>query len=755
MSKTEMRLRSERPRSGYVIEQGIPVFPMMPDNVGGLRLLDEKGKVVPASIESDGGNAHGRTTWVRVSALVDTEPGVERRFTLASKPEANITAKPIQSDIQQHEIKLKTPFYRLKLTDPGRIQLATEQGDLISGDVKFQLWPDARSIMGAGAGTCRLADFVAEGWSVAEETPSRCLILLRGHASKYKRYTDDPDDVDPNAQFDCELEMICYAFSPVIRMRWRMENCAMWDAYLERYTLLLPLAAGSAVEDGERSEDGKFLRYVRLGTPGGNLGVMARFVDALGVGGGIATERRGDLGGLTLDDVASFSGDGRFEPHRYLAAERDDGAGLDLAIGGVNPPPDGNQTAQNPEVHRLFYLGMGRTFEGALLINCDKSGIEAELDPIYFELEPNYYSQTGCLPENGDPVDFGDFKDQIFASAEWILNNQWRGTLWWGEWWREWDVYRKQGIESTANGNSPLGPLYHYWRTGDSRFIDCAKRSLEFTYDVQLSKRKTGLGPFLQARRFLLDKIEWVHSRYQRIEGAVKAAHFFGDRRTRLKFIESMRSFTNNLTCPSGAPGHDVGGPNGARGQASSDCANFLETLIICWRETGDNCFLEQARKMARWTMREATRLEREGYSNNSNYWRYVLRGTLAALKATGDKRIRDWYIDKARMNMKHDYLSDFDFIIAMNWIIVEAEKISGETWLLDALQERTAYKLSLQRDGGNLTRIMPYPWSKWPTTWDEFYDVKEIVAYVPVLTARRAALKLPDTLEKPSPELP
>jgi hypothetical protein len=168
----------------------------------------------------------------------------------------------------------------------------------------------------------------------------------------------------------------------------------------------------------------------------------------------------------------------------------DDGKGLDLVIGGVNPPQEGNPAADNPEVHRLFYLGMGRTFEGSIIVGAEPVQIQSELKRAYFEIEPNYYSEVGALPENGDPVTFGEFKEQVFKAAEWMLDEQWKGTLWWGEWWREWDVYRKQGIEATANGNNALGPLYHYWRTGDERFIECGKRSMEFVYDRSQVKEK-------------------------------------------------------------------------------------------------------------------------------------------------------------------------------------------------------------------------------------------------------------------------
>lgn len=744
LDAVQLTLRSDRKPMMRVVEQGIPVLPLEPEEVAKLRVLDEQGNVVRASIEADGQNERGEIVWVRVAVPVEVGKGRERRLTLESRPELELPDKNFEVVERAGAISVDNGIYSLRLAAPGHIELTTSSGPLLDGDVRFQLWPDARSIVGAGAGTCRLADFVPEGWSLEEQSESRCLVVLKGRVPKYAAYTGDPSELDPTAQFDCELELICYASSPVIRFRWRIENYTVWQAYLERYTLVLPLAAGSAVEDGECSDDGKFLRYVVAKTAGGSLAMTADFVDQLGAGAGINVERRRDLCEIKIDDVAREAGEGPFEPHVYLSAREDDGTGLDLVQGGVNPPQDGNMAAENPEVHRLFYLGMGRTFGGSLLINCGKDEIDSELEPIYFEIDADYYSRTGALPENGDPVYFGEFEETVRDAAEWLLRKQWRGTLWWGEWWREYDVYREQGVESTANGNNPLAPLYHYWRTGDARFVDSARRSMEFVYDIQLSKRRGGLGPFFHSRRFLIDKMEWVHMRYQRIEGPIKTAHFLGDRRLRLKVIEAMKTHARNLVCPNGAPGYGSGGPYGKRVVAGSDCTNFGEVLGILYRETGDPEFLEVAKKMARWTIRTMNKWNWDENIGNSYGWHFLMRGMLSTIKLTGNKRYREWYLDMARKNMTYD-MEDMKFVHWMNWLIVEAEKMSHETWMLDVLRKNTIKMLEKQQPDGGIRNDMRYPWSKWPTKWEYIYDTKGIVAYIPVMTARRRAVGLDD----------
>src|SRR6185369_16836814 len=102
--------------------------------------------------------------------------------------------------------------------------------------------------------------------------------------------------------------------------------------------------------------------------------------------------------------------------------------------------------------------------------------------------------------------------------------------------------------------------LYHFWRTGDQRFTECAKMSSDFVYDVQLYKQRRGVGPFFHSRRGLIDLMEWVHMRYQRMDGPLKAAHFFGDTRLRTKLLNAMREYANRMSFPEGCPGYGEGG---------------------------------------------------------------------------------------------------------------------------------------------------------------------------------------------------
>lgn len=739
----EIELKLTNPKlgtgKGILVEQGIPVPPMKSSEVGSLRLLDSGGSPVPANIVADGRDENGYIVWVRLTTTVEIPSDSTQVFRLASEPSKPPSAPLFRISRSLQGISVETGHYRLTALQPGDILLESDKGEILSGSINFQLWPDARSIIGAGGGTCRLAHFMPSGWELEEDSPGRAILVLYGKVPKYAAYTDDPENYDPKAQFDCELELRLNAYSPIIRYVWRIENHTVWQAYLERYALCLPLALGSEVTEGPESDDGKYLDFAIAKTPGGPLALTASYVDALGAGAGINPERRQSLSNITLDEVRQAAGEGLFEPHRHFHLKKDDGEGIDLVSGGVNPPQDGTQWAYNPEVHRLFYRGMGRSFEGSLIVGGDASAAEAELAPIYFELPPSHYSNTGILPEAGDPVEFGEFRDVVMKSAEWMLRTQWRQSLWWGEWWREFDLFRGQGIESTANGNNPLGPLYHYFRTGDSRFIACARRSLGFQYDIQLSKQRDGIAPFFHSRRFLMDKLEWVHMRYQRIDGPIKAAHFFGDTRLRKKIIDKMRDYANALVCPNGAPGFAEDGPYGIRVPAGSDCTNFQEVLGICYRETGEPEFLKKARLMADWTLRSMKDWDWDASVGNSYGWHFLMRGMLSTIKLTGLKRLKDWYIDMARKNLTYP-LDVIDYRNWMCWLLAEAQRMSGENWMLDEMLVRTREVLKSHEPEGVTNEECKQPWSKWPSVWQRLYDPKTVVAYVPVLTARRKA---------------
>ena len=116
------------------------------------------------------------------------------------------------------------------------------------------------------------------------------------------------------------------------------------------------------------------------------------------------------------------------------------------------------------------------------------------------------------------------------------------------------------------------------------------------------------------------------------------------------------------------------------------------------------------------------------------------MSGMLATAKATGGRRFREWYVDMARRNVSYD-MDRIGFVHWMDWLIVEAEKMSGDRHLLDVLESNTRRPLSRDRIDGAAANPMSPPWSKWPTAWERLYDAKCIVAYVPVLTARLRAV--------------
>ncbi len=722
------------------VEQGIPVAPMAPEDVGHLRLVDPRGRPVPASIEADGRDEHGRTVWVRVAAAPEVREGSPATFYLASLPHLEQPGPELEVREEQGLISVRTPYATAVAGPGGSLRLETGRGPLVDGPVDFQLWPDARSIIGGGGGTCRLASFQPAGWTLEERSPRRCLLLLQGRAPRYAPYTSDPADFHPEEGFDCELELILYAFSPVIGWRWRIVNQTGWEASLERYAVALRLAGDPlTLQTGSPAAGGGLWPWAVCGFASGSLALVCGFAEALGAGAGINLERSEGFEGVRAEQLQQLK-ERPFQPHRFLRWSGPCSLPPSLVFGGVAPPHDGRMTTEHPEVHRLFYRGMGRTFEGWLSVT--QGAAEAPGCPgrRFFTVPAQHYSDTGALPEGGDPVTFGEFGNAVHRCAEWLLERQWKGTLWWGEWWREWDTLREQGVEATANANNALAPLFHYWRTGDERFIECARRAMEFAFDVQLNHFRGNIAPFFHSRRFLMDRMEWVHMRYQRIDGVIRAAHFFGDRRVRTRTIEAMRRYAEAMVCPDGAPGFAEGGPlGGRRVRAGADCTNFGEVLGICYRETGDPFFLKTARRMADWTIRRMRSWDWEKDCGNSYGWHFLMRGMLSTLKLTGSKRYRDWYLDMARRNVGYPF-EQIDFRCWMCWLLVEAEKLGGEWRILEEALARTRRVLGRLSASGALRDVCEPPWSKWPSVWERLYDQKTIVAYVPVLAARLAA---------------
>ncbi|MFQ3549945.1 MAG: hypothetical protein SNJ70_09375, partial [Armatimonadota bacterium] len=212
MEKVVFEFKPQNTKATYIVEQGIPVFPIDTNMVDGLRLLDENNNLIPASIEHDGRDEHGNTVWVRIS----TQLSSNKTLTLDYKPELPKPGDKLKIKESPNSILVENTFYTIKTKNPGNITISTPKGDIINGDVNFQLWPDASSIVGGGAGTCRLAWFEPQDWTIEEQTDYRTLILLKGRVRKFRTVMPPEHEWHDDAQFDCELELICYSFSPVI-----------------------------------------------------------------------------------------------------------------------------------------------------------------------------------------------------------------------------------------------------------------------------------------------------------------------------------------------------------------------------------------------------------------------------------------------------------------------------------------------------------------------------------------------------------
>ena len=408
-----------------------------------------------------------------------------------------------------------------------------------------------------------------------------------------------------------------------------------------------------------------------------------------------------------------------------------------LLHGGIDMPIDGAITGSVPRVHRWFHNGMSRTFEGALLVGGTADEARAEMEPLDLVLPPDWYSRTKVLPERGDPVNYGEFGEQVARAADWLLRNQWRGTLWWGEWWREFDLTRQQGAEEASNGNSAVAPLYHYYRTGDARFLQCARRAAFYTYDVQFNRSRSGPGPFLHARRHLLDEQDWVHPRYQRLTGALIASHSLLAGREREELIASLKSYTDLLMDPQGRMLDFDRRTNRPGGPAGVDTSNIQEALVECWRESGDATFIEKAVRMSRWTMQEWRKSRKDW---NWNLSQYVLRGLVAVAEANGDRQAIDTAIDISRHVLESPEGAELHFAFYNAWMAAELNRAFQAELPLKRMEDVVRRSLDRMSADGNFPVPLPEAWAPYPSVRSSYYDSKAFVAYIPGFTARMAA---------------
>ncbi|HUS05524.1 MAG TPA: hypothetical protein VMZ52_04480 [Bryobacteraceae bacterium] len=694
------------PRHGSLVEQGIPVSPLPEAEARKLVLRRADGKPMSSVIDVDAHDQDGKVRWLRVSAVVD----VGARGRIPVRIESADGAASPKLDIRKSPdgVQVKSRFYDVIARNPGQIEISTGGKQLLGGDWSVDLISDARGIIW---GTY-FRDFTAQGVSVETESSSRVTLLLRGYFGKNQR--KNPKVAEGQRKFDCELRLYLNAISPQIRFAWRLTNVTGTKTWLERYALRLPVAQG--MRASERTTPDRIL----LDAPGGGrLAVTADFIDDLGKGAGMRLDASGHL-----------------------------------LFGGLEMPADGGFfSGRVPDVHRLFYNGMSRTFTGTLVTTGSLSDAAEERAPLDLVLPPQYYSDVKALPEQGDPVTFGEFEPAVRRSAEWLLKSQWRGTLLWGEWYREWDMTRNMGVEEASNGHSPLAPLYHYWRTGDARFLRCAERSANYVWDVQLSKSEEDQGRMFHTRRHLFDELDWIHPRYQRATGAIVMSHVLLNPVMRNEAVRTVRSYHEHMFDDNGVP-HDWDKIRHKRSDvlAGVDTSNFMEALTYCYRETGDRQYLDWALQMSRWTAENwALRGKAKGNDWNWNLTNYVLRGLLPLYESSGDAKVRDLAIDISRKTLANTGTNGMELMDGvgggeLHFVFYHAYLSARISKLAPDGPEMTRQLLSIvRREVARQTPDGQFPMKHGTeagreTVWTSYYDPKSLVAYVPVLAAHLAA---------------
>jgi hypothetical protein len=703
--------------AGLVV-QGAPVPALNARDARRLTVTDESGR--PARdirVEPYVTDPAGRVRWVRIIAASNKTAG---NYTLAVADEEPPRPR-LDVDRTGDRMVVRSGDVRATFSGTNHVRVEWRSHVLMDGPVSFALYPDARSIINAGGRTTVLAPFEPAGLDL-NVSESEAIVTLRGRCPKQKPYNHVPGNNELHAGYDIEARFHFDVLTPVIRYDWRLTNRAGHKGWLEHFVMKLPIAPGAEIRDSATSPQGLLGSWADLSASGSLLGVGAGFVEDFGEGFGMKLTPAG------------------------------------LLIGGVEVPPDGGVGGRTPAIRRQFHHGMSRTFTGWLHPG---GSARALAHPGHLVFSAQYYSDLGILPERGDKVNAGEFDSLVARSSRWLLENQWRGTLWAGEWWREWDVGRRQGAEEASNGNSVLAPLYHYFRTGDQRFLASASLSAFYVYDVQQDKKKTGFGPMLHTRRHLLDELDWIHPRYQRVMGPILASYVLAATRERTEIIDTLRHFTAQIQSEDGIPYNwDERSGKRASTETGVDTGNMIEALVAAWEATSDSFFLERARGYARWTVGK-WRNRTDDTFWNWNLTRYVMTGLLAICRAGREypdrvPELKD-FIQAAseieRHTVSHPELTsvpgtigggDLHYVFYHAWLGCELAQLTGDTKMLERLVPIVRREAARQQPDGTFPMELGALWSQYPSRVISYYDPKSVVAYLPVLGARLALLPKP-----------
>ncbi|MGQ9922897.1 MAG: hypothetical protein ACUVSM_03020, partial [Armatimonadota bacterium] len=238
-------------REGFVIEQGVPVPPLSPSEVEALTVLDAEGKPVPCDISIEGTDQDGRVRWLLLTLPVTLDAGEERSFVLTQGPRA-ADSPSIEVRESGDGIFISTPRLTLEFRQPDGIRLTTTKGPVVDG----RLWMDIRSDARSTVGGLRPAELHPEGFRVLERSSARVRVLFTG---AYVAVRPKATDLDPSQRYDAEAEFVVTAFSPVVRLRWRITDRMRFNCFymwLDRYVLGFPLAQGSEVVSGDVAPGG-------------------------------------------------------------------------------------------------------------------------------------------------------------------------------------------------------------------------------------------------------------------------------------------------------------------------------------------------------------------------------------------------------------------------------------------------------------------------------------------------------------------
>jgi hypothetical protein len=180
-----------------------------------------------------------------------------------------------------------------------------------------------------------------------------------------------------------------------------------------------------------------------------------------------------------------------------------------------------------------------------------------------------------------------------------------------------------------------------------------------------------------------------------------------------------------------------------------------MEALVYCFRETGDRWYLNEALKMSRWT---ANRWQHRHDSPADNWgWnlsQYALRGLVSLYQVSADTLVRDTAADVARKTLNNKSPRTSTMIDAMGgrkidnvffhaWITAYVTRFAPQgRRMLEELYDIVRQDLACQREDGMFVIDHGIKAGK-PTRWTSFYDAKSLVAYLPVLSARMAAVGL------------